>query len=66
MNIIQAVENKNTSEMIDWVITDENIEIYENLIIKDNLYRLEDIVKCIEESQADIVFIDFVQNIQAQ
>lgn len=66
MNIIQAVENKSVNEMMDFTLTDENIEIYENLMIKDNLYRLEEITKCIEEVQPDIVFIDFVQNIQAQ
>lgn len=65
MNIIQAVENRNVEEMMERTPTDENIEIYENLIIKDSLYSLKEIVDCIVETKADIVFIDFVQNINA-
>jgi hypothetical protein len=40
------------------------LEPYENLMIRDDLYKLDDIVNCIENESADIVFIDFVQNIQ--
>lgn len=66
MNIIQAVEGYNYREMIDYKITDDALDFYENLIITDDLYKLDDIVKRIEEEQADVVFIDFVQNIEGK
>ena len=50
---------------MDWDLTEEKLQEYENLEIRDDLYKMEDIVKCIEQSDADIVFIDFVQNIDA-
>lgn len=59
-------------QAMDWLdykwYMNRNIELYpyENLMIRDDLYKLEDIMKCIEEEKADIVFIDFVQNIQVK
>lgn len=63
--IIQAYDNLDFKEYMNWNLTDEKLEQYENLDIRDDLYKMDDIVKCIEESDADIVFIDFVQNIDA-
>lgn len=60
--IIQAHDNLDFKEYMDWNC---ELDSYDNLDIRDDLYKLEDIVKCIEESNADIVFIDFVQNIDA-
>jgi len=65
MNIIQAVENMNYREIMDYTFTDDNIKLYENLTITDNLFKLDDIEKKIMEGKPDIVFIDFVQNIQS-
>lgn len=64
MNILQAVNNLNYKEAMDYQIKQEDMEFYENLTITDDLYKLDDIVKKIEEEQADVVFIDFVQNIE--
>ena len=64
MNILQAVNNMNYSEVMDYKLTDDDIDFYSNLTITDDLYRLDDIVKKIEEEHYDIVFIDFVQNIE--
>ena len=60
--IVQAYDGMDFKEYMNWNC---NLEPYENLDIRDDLYKLDDIVKCIEESDADIVFIDFVQNIDA-
>ena len=64
MNILQAVNNMNYKEVMDYKLTDDDIEFYSNLTITDDLYKLDDIVKKIEEEHYDIVFIDFVQNIE--
>ena len=64
MNILQSVNNMNYSEVMDYKLTDDDIDFYSNLTITDDLYRLDDIVKKIEEEHYDIVFIDFVQNIE--
>jgi hypothetical protein len=64
MNILQAVNNMNYSEVMDYKLTDDDIDFYSNLTITDDLYKLDDIVKKIEEEHYDIVFIDFVQNIE--
>lgn len=63
--IIQAHDNLDFKEYMNWDLTDERLDEYENLEIVDDLYKMDDIVKCIESSDADIVFIDFVQNIDA-
>jgi hypothetical protein len=64
MNILQAVNNMNYKEVMDYKLTDDDIDFYSNLTITDDLYKLDDIVKKIEEDKYDIVFIDFVQNIE--
>jgi hypothetical protein len=64
MNILQAVNNMNYQEVMDYKLTDDDIDFYSNLTITDDLYKLDDIVKKIEEEHYDIVFIDFVQNIE--
>lgn len=64
MNIVQAVKWYTYKDMMNYEITDEEIKFYENLIITDDLYKLDDIVARIESEKADIVFIDFVQNIE--
>jgi hypothetical protein len=64
MNIVQAVNNLNYKEVMDYQITDNDMDFYENLVITDDLYKLDDIVKKIEDEKADVVFIDFVQNIE--
>jgi hypothetical protein len=64
MNILQAVNNMNYKEVMDYKLTDDDINFYSNLTITDDLYKLDDIVKKIEEDKYDIVFIDFVQNIE--
>lgn len=66
MNIIQAVRNLNYKEMMDYKVSEDDINLFENLIITDNLYKLDDIVEKIESEKADIVFIDFVQNIEGK
>jgi hypothetical protein len=64
MNILQAVNKMNYQEVMDYKLTDDDIDFYSNLTITDDLYKLDDIVKKIEEDKYDIVFIDFVQNIE--
>jgi hypothetical protein len=64
MNILQAVNKMNYQEVMDYKLTDDDIDFYSNLTITDDLYKLDDIVKKIEEEHYDIVFIDFVQNIE--
>lgn len=39
---------------------------FRNLIIRDDLFELTDILKEIETSKCDICFIDFVQNVQVK
>ena len=60
--IIQAMDYMDYKDYMNWNC---ELEPYENLMIRDDLYKLDDIVKCIENESADIVFIDFVQNIDA-
>jgi len=48
-----------------WVNLDSDIYFYKNLKIFDDIYDLEDILEHIMEDKPEIVFIDFVQNIQA-
>ena len=60
--IIQAMYWLDYKEYMNWNC---ELEPYDNLMIRDDLYKLDDIVKCIEQEQYDIVFIDFVQNIDA-
>lgn len=61
VNIISSME------MIDWyTVSSEHKpdkKLYKNLIVKDNIFTLDDIQTCVKSYQADIVFIDFVQNI---
>ena len=64
MNILQAVNWMNYKEVMDYKLTEDDIDFYSNLTITDDLYKLDDIVKKIEEEHYDIVFIDFVQNIE--
>lgn len=64
MNIVQAVNNLNYKEVMDYQITVKDMDFYENLVITDDLYKLDDIIKKIEDEKADVVFIDFVQNIE--
>ena len=52
VSFLSAVENGKKKMPSEW-----------NQKICD-LYKLDDIVNCIENESADIVFIDFVQNIQ--
>ena len=51
---------------MNFEITENVIKDFENLTITDDLYKLDDIVKKIEDEKADIVFIDFVQNIEGK
>ena len=64
MNILQAVNGMNYKEVMDYKLTEDDIAFYSNLTITDNLYKLDDIVNKIESEKYDIVFIDFVQNIE--
>lgn len=64
MNILQAVNKLNYKEVMDYKLTDDDIDFYSNLTITDDLYKLDDIVNKIESEHYDIVFIDFVQNIE--
>ena len=66
MNIIQAVNNLSYKDMMNYRTTPEDFEFYRNLTITDDLYKLDDIVKKIEDEKADVVFIDFVQNIEGK
>jgi hypothetical protein len=61
MNIIQAMDNKSQYDMIKWHKTNE--DNYKNLIIRDDIYTIDWIMECIDNVKPDIVFIDFVQNI---
>jgi len=56
--------NKTTYEMTYKDYT-YDISDFEKLNIYDDLYKLEDIKTLIKSNKADIVFIDFIQNIQA-
>lgn len=61
MNIIQAMDDKSQWDMIKWHKTNE--DNYKNLIIRDDIYTIDWVMECIENVKPDIVFIDFVQNI---
>lgn len=63
MNLIQSMDNKTSYEIMEHK-TDKRK--YKNLIIRDDLYLLDDVVKCIENTKPDMVFIDFVQNIESK
>lgn len=63
MNIIMSQEKKTYDEVKDFKI---DIRTYEKLIIVDNIYKLDDIENIISSNKADIVFIDFCQNIQTK
>lgn len=66
MNVIQAMYGLSYKEVMNFEVTDNVIKDFENLTITDDLYKLDDIVKKIEDEKADIVFIDFVQNIEGK
>jgi len=61
MEIIKSYECLNFKDIINW---DWNINIYRDLTIRDDLRNLDSICEVIEELKPDIVFIDYVQNIQ--
>lgn len=62
-NMISAMEN---------VTMDENkthsptTRLYKNLVTYDNIYKINDIENVVMDSWADIVFIDFIQNVEAK
>ncbi len=63
-NILKTYYKKNLKEVMsedfykyfDW-------DDFKNLVIQDNIYTLDDIKIVIENSDSDVVFIDFIQNI---
>ncbi len=62
MDIIQTHDHKTQQEMIAWYETKQSD--YKNLIIRDNIWSLKGIVEYVKSIDSDIIFIDFVQNIQ--
>lgn len=62
LEIICAREGVTRREIIGWY--EATYEYYSNLCIKNDLYKLNDIVDFISLGDYDIYFIDFVQNIQ--
>lgn len=62
MDIIQSHDNKTQQEMIAGYKAKQ--WDYKNLIIRDDLWTLKSITEYIKSIDSDIVFIDFVQNIQ--
>lgn len=63
-NILANYYNKNYYDVLKEDFYYE-MQDFENLEIYDSLYKLEDIKNVIKARQPDIVFIDFIQNIQA-
>lgn len=62
-NVIAPTEDVTVREaMSTYQPTDK---LYRKLIIKDSITKLQDIVDCVRSYQPDYVFIDYVQNIQA-
>jgi len=63
-NIICSREKCTYWDLIHW--HKPKRDYYKNLIIRDDLYKLDDIEKAILDISPDIVIIDFVQNIQSK
>jgi len=63
-NIIANYYNKNYYDVLEEDFYYE-MQDFEKLEIYDNLYKLQDIKNVIRSRMPDIVFIDFIQNIQA-
>lgn len=62
--IINSYYAVNRKEQWEWYNVDKSK--FRNLIIRDDLFELADILAEIENSKCDICFIDFVQNIQVK
>jgi hypothetical protein len=63
-NVLANYYNKNYYDILDPNFF-YKMEDFEKLEIYDNIYKLEDIKNIIRVRSPDIVFIDFIQNIQA-
>lgn len=61
-NMICAMENISYHDMMQWHKYKK--KLYKNLIVYDNLYSMDEIENVVMDTNADIVFIDFIQNIQ--
>jgi hypothetical protein len=59
LNLFANKENKPFSFELK-----SNLSFFKNLKIYDDIYNLTDIIENIEKESPDIVFIDFLQNIQ--
>lgn len=62
MDVVQSHDEVTQQQMIAWHKTKQ--ADYTNLIIRDDLWTLKSIQEYVRSIDSDIVFIDFVQNIQ--
>ena len=62
--IVNSYYNSKWEEEWKWFNKDRSK--FRNLIIRDDLFELESILRTIESSKCDICIIDFVQNIQVK
>jgi len=61
MEVIKSYETLTFKDVMNW---GGDINNYKNLTIRDDLRNLDKICEVVEESKPDIVFIDYIQNIQ--
>jgi len=62
-NIMASFYELDYSDVINNITPDK--DDFENLKIYQNIFNLREIVSIIKEQKADIVFIDFIQNVKA-
>lgn len=62
LNIIKSYYNKSIKDyMNDYII---NMDDFENLIVYDDIYNLDDILK--ETKKDEVIFIDYIQNLKVK
>lgn len=64
-SLLKSYYNVNQSEILkdDFVY---DLWDFENLIVYDNIYKLQELKDTTREDNPDIIFIDFIQNIQTE
>jgi len=64
-NLLKSYYNINQTQIISWSYNFEE-DHFKNLIIYDDKYKLDEIKGISKTEKADIIFIDFIQNIQTK
>lgn len=64
-NLIKSYYNVNQKQILSWNYAFEKIH-FNNLIIYDDKYKLDEIKNITKIEKPDLIFIDFIQNVQTK